>query len=72
MSVRLKLEASREGLLATISQRDDAGKVTGRPSTFLVSTKEEAKSRAKALARTLGLKTYGIVDKTEADALPTS
>lgn len=64
MSVRLKLEDSREGLIATISQRNEAGKVTGHPSVFLVGSKEEAKERAKALARTLGLKTYGIVDKT--------
>ena len=66
MSIRLKLEDSHEGLLATISERNDAGKVTGHPSIFLVGTKEEAKDKAKALARTLGLKTYGIVDKTTA------
>ena len=35
MSVRLKIENSREGLVATISQRDDAGKVIGRPSVSL-------------------------------------
>ena len=64
MSVRLKLEDSDEGLMATLSQRNDLGKVTGVPSTFIVSSKEEAKGRAKALARTLGLKTYGVVDKT--------
>jgi hypothetical protein len=64
MSIRLKLEDSREGLVATISERNDAGKVIGSPSTFLVSSKEEAKQRTRALARTLGLKTYGIVDKT--------
>jgi len=64
LTVRLKLEDSHEGLVATISQRNDAGKITGLPSIFLVGTKEEAKQRAKALARTLGLKTYGIVDKT--------
>ena len=72
MSVRLKLEDSRKGLVATISERDDAGKITGRPSIFIVDSKEEAKQRAKALARTLGLKTYGIVDKTSAGGLPTS
>jgi hypothetical protein len=72
LSVRLKLEDSREGLVATISERNDAGKITGRPSIFLVGTKEEAKQRAKALARTLGLKTYGIVDKTSTGGLPTS
>jgi hypothetical protein len=64
LSVRLKLENSREGLVATISQRDDAGQITGRPSIFIVSSKEEAKQRARALARALGLKSYGIVDKT--------
>ena len=31
MSVRLKLEDSSEGLVATLSERNDAGKVTGRP-----------------------------------------
>jgi hypothetical protein len=72
MSVRLKLEDSHKGLLATISERNDAGKVTGSPAIFLVGTKEEAKQKAKALARTLGLKTYGIVDKTSTAGLPTS
>ena len=40
------------------------------PSTFIVSTKEEAKERAKALARTLGLKTYGIANKTRTATHP--
>src|ERR1700757_3176013 len=71
MSVRLKIEDSREGLVATISQRDDDGKITGRPSIFLVRGKEEAKQRAKAVARDLGLKTYGVVDKTSS-RVPTS
>jgi hypothetical protein len=65
MTVRLKIEENREGLVATISQRDDAGKVVGRPSVFLGGTKEEAKQRAKTLARSLGLKVYGVVDKTD-------
>ena len=72
LSVRLKLEDSREGLVATISERDDAGKITGNPAIFLVDNKEEAKQRAKALARTRGLKTYGIVDKTSTAGLPPS
>jgi hypothetical protein len=67
MSVRLKLEDSREGLVATISQRNDAGKVVGRPLVSLVSSKEEAKQKAKTLARSLGLKVYGIVDKTSVE-----
>ena len=63
MSVRLKIETSSEGLVATISQRDDTGKVIGTPSVLLVGSKEEAKQQAKTLARSLGLKAYGIVDK---------
>ena len=70
MSVRLKIEDSREGLVATISQRDDTGKVIGHPSVSLVETKEEAKQQAKTLARSLGLKFYGIVDKTGAREEP--
>ena len=70
MSVRLKIENSREGLVATISQRDDAGKVIGQPSVSLVGSKEEAKQQAKTLARSLGLKLYGIVDKTGTSAEP--
>jgi len=75
VSVRLKLEDTKKGFIATISQRDDAGKVVGRPSIFLVDDKQEAKNQAKAVARTLGLKTYGVVDKTAAavkSALATS
>jgi len=69
MSIRLKLEDSREGLVATISQRDDAGKVVGR-SVSLVASKEEAKKKAKTLARSLGLKVYGIVDKSKTAEQP--
>ncbi len=72
LTVRLKLEDGQDGLVATISQRNEAGKVTGRPSVFLGGTKEEAKERAKELARALGLKTYGIVDKTAAIGLPSA
>jgi hypothetical protein len=68
VSVRLKIEDSREGLVATSSQRDDTGKVIGQPSVSLVGSKEEAKQRAKTLARSLGLKLYGIVDKTATSA----
>jgi hypothetical protein len=70
MFVRLRLEETREGLVATITQRGDDGKVTGRPSIFLVRGKEEAKQRAKAIARALGLKTYGVVDKTSSRGPP--
>jgi hypothetical protein len=46
MSVRLKIEDSREGLVATISQRDDDGKITGRPSIFwLGARKRQNKKR---------------------------
>jgi hypothetical protein len=70
MSVRLTLEDSCEGLVATISQRGQDGKITGRPSIFLVGGKEEARQRAKAVARALGLKTYGVVDKTSSHIPP--
>ena len=70
MFVRLKIEDTREGLVATISQRDDDGKTSGRPSTFLVGDKEEAKQRAKAVARALGLKTYRVLDRTSSRMSP--
>ena len=70
MSVRLKIEDSRDGLVATITQRDDTGRVISRPSVSLVGSKEEAKQQAKTLARSLGLKLYGIVDKTGTGAEP--
>ena len=47
MFVRLKLEDTREGLVATISQRGDDGKITGRPSIFLVGGKEDAKQKQR-------------------------
>jgi hypothetical protein len=70
MFVRVKIEETREGLVTTISQRDDDGKITGRPSIFLVGGKEEAKQRAKAVARALGLKTYRVLDRTSSRVLP--
>jgi hypothetical protein len=70
MFVRLKLEDTRDGLVATISQRGDDGKITERPSIFLVAGKQEAKQKAKAVARALGLKTYGVVDKTSSRIPP--
>ena len=68
--VRLKLEDTPQGLVATISQRDDDGKTTGRPSIFLVGDKEEAKQRARAVARALGLKTYRVLDRTSSRVSP--
>ena len=70
MSVRLKIEDSSEGFVATISERDDNGKVIGTPSVLLVGSKEEANRQAKTLARSLGLKLYGIVDKRGMGAKP--
>lgn len=70
MIVRLKLEDTRQGLVATISQRDDDGKTSGRPSIFLVGDKEEAKQRARAVARALGLKTYRVLDRTSSRVSP--
>ena len=61
MSVRLKIEDSTEGLVATISQRDDTGKVIGTPWVLLQGGGKTAGEDAGAVA---GLKAYGIVDKT--------
>lgn len=71
MLVRLKIEDTREGLVATISKRDDEGKTSGGPSIFLVADKEEAKQRARAVTRGLGLKTYRVLDMTSTRTPPT-
>lgn len=70
MFLRLKIEETRDGLTATLSQRGEDGKVTEPPAVFVVADKQEAKQRAKAMARALGLKTYGFVDKTAAASSP--
>jgi hypothetical protein len=62
--VRLKIERTPDGLTATLSTRGEDGKPIEPPAIFAVADKEEAKRRAKAAARALGLKTYGLVDKT--------
>ena len=64
MFVRLKIEQTRDGLTATLSKRGEDGKSTEPPAVFPVTDKEEAKRRARATARALGLKTYRLVDKT--------
>lgn len=70
MSVHLKVEESGEGLLATLSQRGADGKPIGRPSVAIVASAAEAKQRARTLARSLGLKVYGFIDKTKSAARP--
>lgn len=70
MSVHLKIENSREGLVATIVQRDDERKMIGRPSVRLVASAAEARQLAKTLAQSLGLKVYGVVDKTKSADRP--
>jgi predicted dinucleotide-binding enzyme len=65
MIVRLTIQQDGAGFRATISKRNDEGKGTiGQPETFVVSDKEEAKKRARDMARGLGLKTYRVVDRT--------
>lgn len=70
MSVHLKVEESDEGLLATLSQRDADGKPIGQPSVGIVANAAEAKQLAKTLARSLGLKVYGFIDKTKSARRP--
>jgi hypothetical protein len=65
MIVRLTIQQAGAGFRATLSKRNDQGKDTiGEPESFLVDDKEEARRRAKDLARGLGLKTYRVVDRT--------
>ena len=49
MFVRLKLEDTRQGLVATIYQRGDDGKITGRPSilSWSLERKRQSKKRRK-------------------------
>jgi hypothetical protein len=65
MSVHLKIEEAREGVTATLSQRDDEGKVIGHPSVGHVANATEARQLAKTLAQSLGLKVYRVIDKTK-------
>ena len=64
MFVRMKLEQSRDGLVATISEHDADGKAAGPPMILLMRTKEEAKRKASEIARGLGLTSYRIIDKS--------
>jgi hypothetical protein len=65
MIVRLTIQQDGAEFRATISKRDDQANIrVGVPETFLVADKEEAKKRAKDIARGLGLKTYRVLDKT--------
>jgi hypothetical protein len=70
MSVHLKIEEAREGVMATLSQRDNDGKVIGHPSVGLVASATEARALAKTLAQSLGLKVYRVIDKTKAASRP--
>lgn len=70
MSVHLKIEENREGLLATLSQRDADGKPIGEAAVGLVANAAEAKQLAKTLAQSLGLKVYGFIDRTKSAARP--
>jgi hypothetical protein len=65
MIVRLTIHQNGTGFRATISKREEQKNTpVGVPETFLVADKEEAKKRAKNMARGLGLKTYRVVDMT--------
>jgi hypothetical protein len=65
MIVRLTIQQDGTSFRATISKRNDEGKDTiGQPEIFFVDDKEEAKKRARDMARGLGLKTYRVVDRT--------
>jgi hypothetical protein len=56
MIIRLTIQQAGAGFRATISKREEEGTgPVGEPEIFLVDSKEEAKKRAKDLARALGL-----------------
>lgn len=69
MSVHLKIEEGPEGLVPTLSKRDGDGKPIGQPSVGIVAGTAEAKRR-ETLAQLLGLKVYGLIDKTKSAADP--
>jgi hypothetical protein len=65
MFVRLTIQQADTGFRATLSRRDDDSKATiGPPQTFVTETKDDAKRRARELARELGLTTYRVIDRT--------
>jgi hypothetical protein len=65
MIIRLTIQQAGAGFRATISKREEEGNgAIGQPEIFLVDNKDEARQRAKDMARGLGLKTYRVVDKT--------
>jgi hypothetical protein len=70
MSVHLRIDETHEGVMATLSQRDDQGKVIGRPSVELVASAAEARQLAKTLAQSLGLKVYHVIVKTRSASRP--
>jgi hypothetical protein len=55
MLVRLKQEDTREGLVATISQRDDDGKTSGRPSIFSRRGQGRSKTKSESSGARLGV-----------------
>ena len=66
MFVRLTIQEAGEEFRATLSQRDDESKApVSEPETFVVKTKDEAKRRARAMARELGLATFRVIDKAQ-------
>jgi len=65
MIIRLTIQNTDGAIRAEISKRDDLGhRIKGGSEVFVVPTKEEAKKRARSVARSLGLKTYRVVDRT--------
>jgi hypothetical protein len=70
MFVRLKLEDTREVLVATISQRGDDGKITGRPSIFFGWGQGRYETKSKGGSAGFGVENLGVVDKTSSRIPP--
>jgi hypothetical protein len=65
MIIRLTIQQAGAGFRATISKRKDQSEGdVEQPEIFLVDDKDDAKKRAKDVARGLGLKTYRVIDRT--------
>jgi hypothetical protein len=70
MKVKLTVDATKEGLRATILEQPAQGASVAAlaPEPFMVARVEDAKKRASAVARLHGLAQYSFIDRTKRKA----
>jgi hypothetical protein len=68
MKLKLTVEATSEGLRATILEQRDPDGAAAALAPFIVPTIEAAKKRASSIARQHGLAQYSFVDRTKRKA----